>query len=35
MNFFRKHQTFWKIMVAVATLALVATSFIPLFAGGL
>jgi len=30
MNFFRKHEKFWKIIVIVASLALVATSFIPL-----
>lgn len=35
MNFFRKHEVFWKIVVAVATIGLVASSFIPLFAGGL
>ncbi len=35
MNFFRKHQAIWKVLVVIASLALVATSFIPLFAGGL
>lgn len=30
MNFFRKHQTFWKVIVIIASLALIATSFIPL-----
>lgn len=35
MNFFRKHEKFWKIVVVVASLALIATSFIPLIAGGL
>jgi hypothetical protein len=35
MNFFRKHERFWKILVVVASLALIASSLIPLFAGGL
>jgi hypothetical protein len=35
MNFFRKHEKFWKIVVVVSSLALIATSFIPLLAGGL
>jgi hypothetical protein len=35
MNFFRKHEQFWKIIVVMASLALIATSFIPLLAGGL
>ncbi len=30
MNFFRKHQTVWKVIVVIASLALIATSFIPL-----
>jgi len=30
MNFFRKHEKFWKIIVVVASLALIATSFLPL-----
>ncbi len=30
MNFFRKHQTMWKVIVVIASLALIATSFIPL-----
>lgn len=30
MNFFRKHEKFWKAVVVVASLALIATSFIPL-----
>lgn len=30
MNFFRKHERFWKIIVVVASLALIATSFLPL-----
>lgn len=30
MNFFRKHEKFWKIMVVFASLALIATSFLPL-----
>ncbi len=35
MNFFRKHEMVWKVIVVIASLALVATSFIPLLAGGL
>lgn len=35
MNFFRKHERFWKIVVVISSLALIATSFIPLLAGGL
>jgi hypothetical protein len=30
MNFFRKHETFWKVIIVVASLALVASSFLPL-----
>jgi len=30
MNFFRKHQTVWKVIVVIASIALIATSFIPL-----
>ena len=30
MNFFRKHEKFWKFMVIIASLALVASSFVPL-----
>ena len=30
MNFFRKHEKFWKVIVVIASLALVATSFVPL-----
>ncbi len=30
MNFFRKHEKFWKVMVVIASLALVASSFLPL-----
>jgi hypothetical protein len=30
MNFFRKHERLGKIIVAVASLALIASSFIPL-----
>lgn len=30
MNFFRKHERFWKIIVIVASLALIASSFLPL-----
>ena len=35
MNFFRKHERFWKIIVAISSLALIATSILPLLAGGL
>jgi hypothetical protein len=35
MNFFRKHERFWKIIVIISTVALIASSLIPLFAGGL
>lgn len=35
MNFFRKHQKLWKVIMIVATVALVASSFLPLLAGGL
>lgn len=35
MNFFRKHEKFWKIMVVISSVALVASSFIPFLAGGL
>ncbi len=31
MDFFRKHEKFWKVVVVFATLALVASSFIPFF----
>lgn len=30
MNFFRKHEKMWKIIVVVSSLALIASSFIPL-----
>jgi len=30
MNFFRRHEKFWKVIVVIASLALVATSFVPL-----
>jgi hypothetical protein len=30
MNFFRKHEKFWKAIVIIASLALIATSFVPL-----
>ena len=29
MDFIHKHRKFWVILVAVATLALIATSFLP------
>ena len=35
MNFFRKHEKMWKVIVVIASIALVASSFIPLLAGGL
>jgi|GEM_PF-558888 hypothetical protein len=35
MNFFRKHEKFWKVIVVISTIALVATSFVPFLAGGL
>jgi hypothetical protein len=31
MNFFRKHEKFWKVIVVISSIALIATSFIPLF----
>lgn len=30
MNFFRKHEKFWKVIVVFASLALIASSFLPL-----
>jgi len=30
MNFFRKHEKVWKVIVIIASLALIATSFVPL-----
>lgn len=35
MNFFRKHEWFWKGIVVLASLALIASSFVPLLFGGL
>lgn len=35
MNFFRKHEKVWKVIVVIASLALIATSFLPLIAGGI
>lgn len=35
MNFFRRHERLWKIVVVIASLALIASSFIPLLAGGI
>jgi hypothetical protein len=35
MNFFRKHANIWKVIVIVASIALIASSFVPLLAGGL
>lgn len=35
MHFFRRHEKLWKIIVVIASIALVASSFIPLLAGGL
>ncbi len=30
MTFFRKHRRFWEIVTVIASLSLVATSFLPL-----
>lgn len=30
MNFFRKHEKMWKIIVVISSIALIASSFIPL-----
>lgn len=35
MNFFRKHERVWKVIVVISTIALIATSFVPFLAGGL
>jgi len=35
MNFFRKHEKVWKVIVVVASIALVASSLLPLLAGGI
>ncbi len=35
MNFFRKHEKVWKIIVVVASLALIASSLLPLLSNGL
>ncbi len=35
MNFFRKHEKVWKVIVIVASLALIASSLLPLLAGGI
>lgn len=35
MQFFRKHEKFWKIIVVIASLALIASSLIPLLSAGL
>jgi len=32
MNFFRKHQVLWKIIIFIATLSLITFSLLPLFA---
>ncbi len=29
MNFFRKHEKFWKVIVIMASVALIASSFVP------
>ena len=29
MNFFRKHEKFWKVIVVIASLALIASAFLP------
>lgn len=31
MDFFRKNQKFWKVVVIAASVALIATSLLPLF----
>lgn len=33
MNFFRKHEKFWKVIVVIASLALVLSSFVPFLTG--
>jgi hypothetical protein len=33
MNFVKKHPTFWKIVVVVASIALIASSLMPFFGG--
>ncbi|KKU85693.1 MAG: hypothetical protein UY16_C0071G0004 [Candidatus Gottesmanbacteria bacterium GW2011_GWA2_47_9] len=35
MNFFRKHEKVWKVIVVVASVALIASSILPLLAGGI
>lgn len=30
MNFFRKHEKFWKVIVVISSVALILTSFLPL-----
>lgn len=35
MNFFRKHERLWKVIVVIASFALIASSFVPLLFGGL
>lgn len=35
MNFFRKHEKIGKILIIVSSIALIASAFLPLFAGGL
>jgi hypothetical protein len=35
MHFFRKHEKFWKVIVVIASLALIVSSFVPFIAGGL
>lgn len=29
MNFFRKHEKFWKVVVVISSIALVASSIVP------
>lgn len=31
MNFFRKHEKLWKIIIVISSVALIASSLIPLF----
>lgn len=35
MNFFRRHEKIWKVIIVISSVALVASSLLPLIAGGL
>jgi len=35
MNFFRKHEMIGKVLIIIASIALIASAFLPLLAGGL